>query len=474
MDKSPSDRRPNILWICTDQQRYDTIGAWGNPRIRTPNLDRLAREGVSFLETYTQSPVCTPSRAAFLTGRYPRTARSTMNGNEYFPADEVLVTRLLADSGYDCGLAGKLHLSAAQGRIERRPDDGYRFFRWSHHPEPDWPEGHDYAKWLESQGIRWEEHYKGRKGGIEPAYHQTTWCVNEAIRFIEEKRDGPWLMSINPFDPHPPFDPPETYRSRCRAEEMPAPKWREGELDNKPAHQRKDYRQGGQDGAGPAVADMTDLEKKEYVADYYAMVTLIDDQVGRLLDTLERLGQRENTMILFHSDHGEMLCDHGLILKGAYFYQELVHVPLIISWPGHYPSGLRSRALVELLDLTATVLDAAELPVPPYMHSRSLTPILTGQADPDRHRDHVYCEYYSALTMHGNIHATMHYDGRYKLVTYHGQDEGELYDLAEDPDEYRNLWAEPGMEALKMQLMKDSFDASVMTLDRKIPRVAVY
>ncbi|HBQ63543.1 MAG TPA: sulfatase, partial [Clostridiales bacterium] len=375
-------KTPNILWICTDQQRFDTIRALGNPHIRTPNLDRLVREGVSFLNAYTQSPVCTPSRACFLTGRYPRTTRATKNGADYFPADEVLVTRLLADRGYDCGLVGKLHLSAAQGRVEVRPDhDGYRMFKWSHHPEPDWPEKHDYAIWLEEQGIWWEEHYQGRNGGIEPQFHQTTWCVNEAVRFMEEKRDGrPWLLSVNPFDPHPAFDPPAEYRQRYSTEDMPSPKWRKGELETKPKHQLKDYQYGGQDGAGPAVAGMNETEKKEYIADYYAMISLIDDQLGRLLDTLERTGQKENTVIFFHSDHGEMLCDHGLILKGAYFYQELVHIPLIVSWPGHFPSGVQSRALVELVDLPETILELTGQEVPYYMQGRSLLPILQGKA----------------------------------------------------------------------------------------------
>jgi len=133
------DSRPNVLWICTDQQRWDTIHALGNPHIRTPNLDRLVASGVAFTGAHCQTPICTPSRACFLTGRYPSTVHGCMNGNESWSGAAPLVTRLLADAGYDCGLAGKLHLSAADGRIEPRPDDGYRVFHWSHHPKDDWP-----------------------------------------------------------------------------------------------------------------------------------------------------------------------------------------------------------------------------------------------------------------------------------------------------------------------------------------------
>ncbi|MGC9336453.1 MAG: sulfatase-like hydrolase/transferase, partial [Anaerolineae bacterium] len=154
--------RPNILWICTDQQRYDTVNALGCNHALTPNLDRLVEQGVAFTRAYSQSPVCTPSRASFLTGCYPSTIHVNRNGNAFFPSDITLVTRALADAGYDCGLVGKLHLSAADGRVEPRPDDGYRVFKWSHHPmpEPCWPTAeHDYQAWLERQGQSWDELY---------------------------------------------------------------------------------------------------------------------------------------------------------------------------------------------------------------------------------------------------------------------------------------------------------------------------
>ena len=139
-----NNQRPNILWYCTDQQRYDTIHALGNHYIHTPNLDRLVEEGVAFTKAYTQSPICTPSRATFLTGRYPASHHVHRNGCEYFPDQEVLVTRLLAEAGYDCGLIGKLHLSRAEHALEKRPkNDGYRFYKWSLHPNPDYLEGHD-------------------------------------------------------------------------------------------------------------------------------------------------------------------------------------------------------------------------------------------------------------------------------------------------------------------------------------------
>ena len=149
-----TDERPNILWICADQQRYDTIGALGNPHVRTPNLDRLVHDGTAFSHAFCQSPICTPSRASFLTGMYPSTVHATMNGNDRWAGAAALLPRLLADAGYDTALVGKLHLAGMQGRVEPRGNDGYRVFQWSPVPRDEWPEGHLYADWLREKGIR--------------------------------------------------------------------------------------------------------------------------------------------------------------------------------------------------------------------------------------------------------------------------------------------------------------------------------
>ena len=207
---------------------------------------------------------------------------------------------------------------------------------------------------------------------------------------------------------------------------------------------------------------------------YYAQIELIDEGVGRMLAALERTGQRENTIIVFMSDHGEMLGDHGLRLKGCRFYEGLVHVPLILSWRGHFGSGLRSGALVELLDVMPTLLEAAGLPVPDHVQGRSLLPILTGAADAGRGRDLVRCEYHDALNLPGASQATMIFDGRYKLAVYHGHQIGELYDLADDPHEFRNRWDDPALTGRKGDLLKRAFDATMLTMDKGSRRIAPY
>ncbi|MCA9087924.1 MAG: sulfatase-like hydrolase/transferase [Planctomycetaceae bacterium] len=461
---------PNILWICTDQQRFNTISALGNTQIRTPHIDQLAEQGVAFTQAYCQSPVCTPSRASFLTGRYPRTTRCRQNGQQ-IPADERLLPRILADHGYRCGLSGKLHLaSCANGRVEQRIDDGYEVFHWSHHPQPDWPEN-AYTQWLAKQGVTWEELYQGPqqghvKEGIPTKYHQTTWCAEMAIEFMRKQQTSaqPWLFSVNMFAPHHPFDPPAEYLARYRPEEMPLPKWRDGELDDKPRYQKLDHEWAHNQPGGMHVAEITPRESQQITAAYYAMIEHIDDQVGRMVDTLRETGQLENTIVIFMSDHGEMLGDHGLYLKGPHFYDEAVHVPLVMSWPGHFLQSTHREAFVELTDLAPTLLDCCELEIEPQIQGRSFRSLLCDAAAPDEFRPDVYCEYTNSWTHHRS-YGSMLRTATHKLVVYHGTDDGELYDLVNDPDEFANLWNDSSHQMTKLNLMKRLFDRSMFTLD---------
>jgi len=183
-----------------DALRADHVGAYGYSRPTTPNIDRLVAEGVAFTHAFCQSTVCTPSRASFLTGRYPRTTRCRQNG-QTIPPSERLISRIFADAGYTCGLAGKQHLSScSDGKVEIRHDDGYSVFEWSHHPQPDWPEN-AYTQWLASQGKTWEELYQGPatpyiKHGVPAEFHQTTWCAERAADFAIANRGRPWPLAI--------------------------------------------------------------------------------------------------------------------------------------------------------------------------------------------------------------------------------------------------------------------------------------
>jgi len=474
--------QPNILWICSDQQRWDTLGCYGNPFVRTPNLDRLAAEAFCFETAICQNPVCTPSRASFLTGRYPRTTRARANG-QAIPEGEVLVTKLFRDAGYFCGLHGKLHISPCNPKacdgMERRIDDGYHVFDWSHHPGGDLARdqpGNAYLRWLLDHGQRFAtapvEACRHAQFGMDEPWHQTTWCVDRALSFIAAARAAgrPWFSSVNCFDPHHPFDPPRAFLEPYlqRLDEIPLPV----DLDRAEMTTWQRIDRGGAYGGINALAGarLTPREHRLIRAAYWAMCDLLDAQVGRLLKALDDSGQREHTIVIYTSDHGELLGDHGIYLKGPHFFEPAVHVPLLMRVPGM--AGRRMGDIVELVDLAPTLCELAGVAPHPGMQGRSLGPLLRGERSAP-HRDDAYCEFYNSnFNFEPPPYATMVRTRRHKLAVYHHSGEGELYDLETDPHETRNLWRNPAARDLKADMLLRLCDRMADTVDPLPPRLA--
>ena len=463
-------KRPNILWYCTDQQRFDTIGALGNPHVSTPTIDGLVADGVAMTHAYCQSPICTPSRSSFMTGMYPSRVHNTRNGNDTFPAYPPVITKLIADSGYDCGLIGKFHLQSAGRRTEPRIDDGFSYWRFSHAPRDDWSEGHDYAQWVTRRGGDLDT-MRASEDRVPPEYHQTTWASECAIDFIRQRQEAsqPWLLNLNVYDPHPPFIPPREYAEQFDPNRMPGPYFRDSDLRQQKKLAPLDFQD--------ELKTPQEHDAWRVQANYYAMIKLIDDQLARILDVLEQTGQRDDTVVLFTSDHGESLGDHGLMFKGCRFYEGLVRVPLIFNWPKRFQQGLRCDALVELLDMTSTLMELTGLECPDYMQGMSLLDLLSGNVESGYHRDFVRCEYFDALDPHftggSGTFGTMYRTERYKLCMYHDKELAELYDLQSDPWEFRDLWDDPDHQTIKHQLIREAFDAHVvLTTDMGSKRIA--
>ena len=479
--------RPNILWICTDQQRCDTLNCYGAKFTRTPNIDRLAANGEQFQNAYVQNPVCMPSRASFLTGRYPRACRVRYNGQDVCAAEEAyLIPRILRDeAGYFCGLSGKLNLSLCNPAVtpvmEPRVNDGYDYFAWSQEQSAGWPLN-AYTMWLKANGKKYfsppREDCKYVNVGMPPEYHQTKWCADRALEFMENAADykRPWLFSFNCLDPHHSFNPPPEYLERYLPllDQIPLPDYTEGELEEKSPLQRRNHFGAYGTKGFFAYPDMTARDHRMIRAAYYAMCDFIDVQVGRMLDCLEKTGQLDNTIVIFHSDHGESLGDHGIYLKGPYFYESGVHVPLIISCPKRFQAGVSSRALVELTDIAPTLLEAAGLPYKRGMQGKSLYGLLSGSAPLDTFRDSVYCEMYAdGENTEPLAYATMIFDGRYKLTRLHvlpdglggARCEGELYDLESDPGEKRNLYNDLCAADAKRHCLEIMCDRMALTCD---------
>jgi arylsulfatase A-like enzyme len=448
-------KKPNILWICTDQQRWDTLGCYGNEHVKSPNIDKLAAEGVLFENCFIQNPVCSPSRSSFLTGRYPRLTGCRQNG-QGISRNEKVISKILQEAGYFCGLSGKYHLNPAspvyypQGEL--RIDDGYDVFEWAHghaykHPS------NAYQKWLNDLGVEYktEQHdsCKWIEKGMPEEYHQTTWCVERAMSFINSSKrfDMPWMFSVNIFDPHNPFDPPEEYLRRYteHLSEIPLPNYVEGELDNKPRNQQMQHESSLN--ANPEnvktipPAKMSEDDHRYVKAAYWAMCDLIDAQVGRLVDHLKKTGEYENTIIIFMSDHGEMLGDHGLYYKAINMYDAAIHIPFII----HYPAKLKPRRYkntIEAMHIAPTLVEAAGLSEELGMQCKSIWKQMVNSEEIEG--EDIYCEYYNSLKEirlpSSDNFATMIRNENYKLMIYHGSSEGELYDLKNDPNETVNLF----------------------------------
>ncbi len=474
--------QPNILIICSDQQRYDTLGCYGNSFVRTPNLDQLAEEGVLFERAYCQNPVCTPSRSSFMTGRYPRTTCCRQNGQD-IPDREVLFSKLLADGGYTCGLAGKFHLSACEPasspRVEHRIDDGFHVFHWTHAPSHRQPTN-AYQLWLCEHDIPYGvtplQECQYVQQGMPAEWHQTTFCTNKAMEFIKScsQYNSPWMYIINYFDPHAAFDPPKEYLDRYldKLDEIPLPNFDKAELEEKPGIQKEEHYHAtnskrfysGKWHSYPA-ANMTEQDHKYIRAAYWAMCDLIDEQIARLRNCLEATGNLDNTIIIYMSDHGELLGDHGMYYKGPFFYEPAVRVPYIFWYPKKFPGGRRHARPVQLLDLAPTLLEAAGMGVPPYMQGKSMYSYLSGEAESTGDGE-AYCEYYNSLPWNDpHVHATMLVEDRYKIVVYHNLLDGELYDLEHDPSERFNLWNKAEHQAVQCDMLMRLCNKMAWTVD---------
>jgi arylsulfatase A-like enzyme len=282
--------------------------------------------------------------------------------------------------------------------------------------------------------------------------------------------------------PHPPYDPPPEYWNRYADADLPGPAFRESDLVRQQRFAGVRHQcptafdpRGEMDYSNNPYKQQIDrciklpagINGRALKVGYYGMIEYINDQLLRLFDGLKAMGLWEDTLTLVHSDHGEMLGDHGLIFKGARFFEGATRVPMAMAWPGHTAPGVMSEALVELVDIAPTLLEAAGFAVPPYMQGRSLWPIATGRADPAFHKAHAVCDFNDSVGYTPNnthTRATMVVGERYKSIFYHDMDLAEVFDLDEDPDEFDDLSERPEFSRTMMALTREHMDAVIATI----------
>jgi arylsulfatase len=419
----------NVLLITADQMRFDAIAAHGNPYIRTPNLDRLVASGVTFRRAYAESPVCVPARAGLLTGRLPHRNGVYHNGTPLIDGTPTVV-RSLAAAGYHTQAIGKMHFTPV------RASHGFESM-WLSEEIPASADEDEYLTdllaagidhVLEPHGVRHELYYSPQPSQLPADLHTTGWTGRRTADFLTGIGDRPFFCWTSFIKPHPPFDPPAPYYLWYDPLEMPDPVRDPRELDRLDYHVHRQHR------VKWTRPDL-DLDRIRVMrAYYYACVSHLDAEIGRILDTLESTGLRENTLVVFTADHGEYLGDHWSFGKRGY-HDAAARIPLVLSRPGRIPQGLGADALTGLTDLAPTLLaatgvGAAGLEPDGY----DLLPVATGSASSVR--DVLLGQFHVGAQA---LYCAM--DASYKYV-YSAADHREtMYEVGSD--ETRDLSSEP-------------------------------
>jgi arylsulfatase A-like enzyme len=529
MSEDRGAERPNFLVIITDQQRGDGLGcawpAWrpGRNVLQTPNLDRLAGGGVRFSRAYVNNPLCMPSRSTLLTGLTPRGHGVRTNGIP-LSRDLPTMTGTLAAGGYRTNSVGKIHtrtFGLPNGADPESLDPGdYPESKWmwdrgkvSHLPEPyygfqttQWTGGHgsgvhgDYTTWLKQRDpdalrlLSREAGLPTASGAeqawcmaIPPELHYNTWVADQTISFLEHasQHEQPFMTWASFPDPHHPFCTPEPWYSMYDRDAVPAPVRRDGELDDLAPFFREVFERQLALAGRRAPTRMQDAQVREIIAITYGMISFVDQQVGRILEALDRLHLAENTVVVFLADHGDLLGDHWLMNKGPFHFDGLLNVPGIWRFPRRFPGGRVSEALISHLDFAPTILDLAGVPIPQFgpewpvarveterqmrpWAGRVLTPLLTGETDQvqnaivvENDEDYLGLRLRTLIT---NTHQLTVYVGEEGEEPY-----GELFDRREDPGQLFNRWNDPAhadtKRALKAQLL-----AELVRTDSRLPR----
>jgi len=482
-----AEQRPNILLITSDQQHWHTLGI-NNPEIQTPNLDKLAANGTVFTRAYCVNPTCTPTRASMITGQYPSQHGAYSLGTK-LSEEKHTVGDDFQQAGYRTALVGKAHFQPTKSTDEfpslesspimqdldfwRRfygPFYGFEHVELARNHADEAHVGQHYALWMEANGLKnWREHFReptgtraAQKGRwtLPEKYHYNTWIAERTNALMDryKERGENFFLWASFFDPHSPYLVPEPWDTMYDPAKVTVPGIVEGEHARNPPHfamtQEEDadfsvYQEPGGNschGFGGHWRDHASLP--ENIALYYGMISCLDKYVGRILDRLDALGLTDNTLVVFTTDHGDFFGQHGLTRKGAFHYEDLLRIPMIVSRPGVIPKRAECDAMQSLVDLAPTFLSFAGLDVPRSMTGLDQKNVWLGRQESAR--DHVVVENRHQPT---TVHLKTYIDRRYKITVYYNHDYGELFDLQEDPDERRNLWDDPASAELKGRLL---------------------
>lgn len=434
-------RRPNVLWIMSDQHNANCAGYRGHPDVRTPNLDRISQMGVDFRNAFANNPICSPSRICFITGQYVHT--HGMYGNEHAeistPNPDTLAC-LFRRYGYQTGLFGKSHM------VRKWDEDGFEVVRYTDLCDADSedPLTTHYFKYLDDMGLSdlYEEGTPkpGQKGTLDgslpaklPYEHSIErFTGNETLKFLENRDAGrPFFIKMSFQRPHSPISPAVEHFNMYDPDNLTLPDnafdYFENKFESKPSFLRNRII----NGSTYPLADPNPDRLKRCLASYYALIAVIDMEIGRVLDHLEKMGELDNTIIFYTADHGDFAGEHGLFHKNFGIYDSIQKIPFLLSWPGS-PGGVKCDSIIESIDLYPTLCELCNIPVPQKREGISLIPVVNNEHPG---KEAAYCEW---SVKEFRVHAVRTKD--FRLVHYEDRSEGELYDLRTDPGETNNLW----------------------------------
>ncbi|NQU41558.1 MAG: sulfatase-like hydrolase/transferase [Lentisphaerae bacterium] len=498
-----TQKRYNVVYAITDQQRYDYAGCNPGVPVQTPHLNRLASAGMVLDRFYCNNPICMPSRATIATGRTARSNRVYDNGCA-LPESEVTLPQVLAEHGYDTRAIGKIHLTPygdPDGRYfeskaywrEKKSDDS---------PEPyagfanaelsighvDHDVGH-YGRWLKRNYPdifhNWDAYLTPHPCGlndcfnwtIPPEAHANAWIADRSIAAIHEgaaryrETGEPFFLHLGFPDPHHPFRAPEPYGSMYSADTVVQHNLNKETLKTKPPIYTEFYqgilnreKLGAGDFCSNDLDTYTDAMYRQMAATSMGMVTFVDAQFGRVMQAIEEAGLTDDTIIVFTTDHGDLMGDHRLIKKGPFLLEGSVHIPMVIRVPGVTTPNTRSDALACHMDFMPTLLDLLGIDIPRGVEGRSYRDVLVGKAD--RHRDGVLVEFLHQTMTDVPVKAWI--TDEWKLVLWGGQDQHELYNLREDPGECVNRYGDPGCGEIQQRLVREMLD-EIMRSENTLP-----
>jgi arylsulfatase A-like enzyme len=462
-----ANQQPNIVVIMSDQQRMDTVSAYGmNDICKTPNIDKLAQRGVLFDHAFTPTAICSPARASFYTGLYPNHHGVTENGRSIKDGIKG-INHHLEEAGYACGYAGKWHADHTRGPsdygFEGKDFMGYAFpgskvlpglqFGAAPLNKPNHYEGYLKEKGFDiptvsnrfvgtNPGCNTQEMFALHNGPVESCIEY--FVADEAINVMESlnTQDKPFFLWANFWGPHSPSLVPEPYFSMYDPESIPEhPSYCET-FENKPRVQSVIERMWG-------LGDYGWDGFREICARYYGHCTLLDDQVGRIVAALDRLGQLDNTIIIYTADHGDCLGAHKLIEKGEFMYDEIYRIPFVVAHPQCENPGSTNHDFVYLHECMPSFIEAAGLDAPTNLDGQSFYPAMCGDQTPNN-REEVFC----VFDRHFTIANQRMVRTRTHQFTFNPADIGELYDLEKDPYQLKNHFGEPAYAEVQKDLMK--------------------